>query len=90
MKTERIEFVAPPGLKDRLQKEAAQANISVAELIRQRFEPSNEEIELKKLTSELQQATTEARRELKQAVEKVDTLISDLQSRRKKAELEAA
>ena len=90
MKTERIEFVAPSGLKTKLQNEAAEAKISVGELIRQRFESSEEELELKKLTAELKQATSEASRELKQAVENVDTLIKAMRSRRKKAELEAA
>ncbi len=90
MKTERIEFVAPTGLKVKLQKEAAHANISVGELIRQRFEPSDEERELKKLTAELKKATAEASSELKKAAKNVDALINDLQSRRKKSEREAA
>ena len=90
MKTERIEFMVPAGLKTKLQSEAAKANVSVGELIRQRFESSEEERELRKLTAQLNKATAEASRELKQAVANVDALINDLQSRRKKAELEAA
>ena len=90
MKTERIEFVAPSGLKTKLQKEAAKAKISVGELIRQRFEPSEEERELVKLTMELKKATVEASSELAQAVGTVDALVSELRSRRKKAELQAA
>ena len=90
MKTERIEFVAPSGLKTKLQKEAAKAKISVGELIRQRFEPSEEERELVKLTMELKKATAEASSELAQAVATVDALVGELQSRRKKAELQAA
>lgn len=90
MKTERIEFVAPTSFKVKLQKEAASAKLSMGELIRQRFEPSEEERELKKLTAELKQATADASRDLKQAVETVDVLINDLRSRRKKAERKAA
>lgn len=90
MKTERIEFVAPTGFKVKLQKEAEIAKISMGELIRQRFESNEEERELKKLTAELKKATAAASRELKQATQGIDALISDLQSRRKKAQLEAA
>lgn len=90
MKTERIEFVAPTGLKTRLQKEAAKANISLGELIRQRFEPSEEELELVRLTAELKKATAEASCELTQAVATVDALIGELRSRRKKSEAHAA
>lgn len=90
MKTERIEFVAPTSFKVMLQKEATRTKLSMGELIRQRFEPSEEEQVLKNLTLELKQATAEARQELKQAVETVDALITDLQSRRKKAERAAA
>lgn len=90
MKTERIEFVAPTSFKVKLQKEAASANLSMGELIRQRFEPSAEERELEKLTAELKQATADASRDLKQVAETVDALINDLQSRRKKTERTAA
>lgn len=90
MKTERIEFVAPSGLKMKLQREAAKESISVGELIRQRFESSEEEKELKKLTADLKKATAEAGRDLKQAVDDLGALIGDLQARRKNAGLEAA
>lgn len=90
MKTERIEFVAPTGLKTRLQKEAAKANISLGELIRQRFEPSAEELELVKLTAELKKATAEASGELTEAIATVDALVGELRSRRKKSEAQAA
>ena len=90
MKTERIEFVAPPGLKANLQKEAAKEGISVGELIRQRFEPSDDEKELKKLTAVLREATAEASNELSHALNAVDSLVSELKSRREKAEKKAA
>lgn len=85
MKTERIEFVAPTSFKMKLQKEAARSNLSMGELIRQRFEPTEEEQELTKLTAELKQATADAGRDLKQAAEAVDALINELRSRRNKA-----
>jgi hypothetical protein len=82
MKTERIEFVAPPGLKAQLQKEASRDNISVGELIRQRFEPTGDEKELAKLTAELKEATTAARLDLARAIEEVSGLANELRSRR--------
>jgi hypothetical protein len=82
MKTERIEFVAPPGLKAQLQKEASRDNISVGELIRQRFEPTGDEKELAKLTAELKEATTAARLDLARAIEEVSGLVNELRSRR--------
>jgi len=90
MKTERIEFVAPPGLKAKLQEEAAVVGISVGELIRQRFEPSDDEQELRRLTTELREATRAASVGLAAAVAEVDSLIAGLRSRRKNAEREAA
>lgn len=90
MKTERIEFVAPSGLKAKLQKEATKSKISVGELIRQRFEPSEEERELSQLTAQMKKATAEATEELAQAVVAVDSLVSDLQAKRKKVERKAA
>jgi hypothetical protein len=90
MKTERIEFVAPPGLKAKLHQEAAMASISVGELIRQKFEPSDDEKELKKLTAALKKATADAGHELTQAFNEVNSLVLELQNRRVKAEKKAA
>lgn len=90
MKTERIEFVAPPGLKAKLHQEAAMARISVGELIRQKFEPSDDEKELKKLTAALKKATAEAGQELSQAFNEINSLVLELQSRRAKTEKKAA
>ena len=90
MKTERIEFVAPPGLKMMLQQEAAKANVSVGELIRRQFERDEDEVELEKLTAELKKQTAEAREALSRAVEGVDELVAELKSRRVKAEREVA
>ena len=90
MKTERIEFVAPPGFKTKLQKEAAKGKISVGELIRQRFEPGEDEMELAKLTSKLKKATAEASGALTKAVTEVDSLLAEFRLRRKGAERKAA
>ena len=85
MKKERIEFVAPPGLKAQLQEEASRNNISVGELIRQRFEPTGDEMELAKLIEELKKATTEARSDLARAIGEVSGLVEELRSRRAEA-----
>lgn len=90
MKTERIEFVAPSGLKARLHQEAALAKISVGELIRQKFEVSEEEEELQKLTATLRKETADVRHQLTEALSKVDALVSELKSRREVAEKKAA
>lgn len=90
MKTERIEFMAPPGLKVKLQKEATLAKISVGELIRQRFEPSDEEMELARLTIALKEATGEASRDLTRAIGEVAGLVAELRSRRDVAGRKAA
>lgn len=90
MKTERIEFVAPPGLKAKLQQEAANEKISVGELIRQRFERSDEEKELAQLTRALKNNTREAEISLVQAMEEIASLVTDLRSRRSLAEQKAA
>lgn len=90
MKTERIEFVAPPGLKAQLQKEATRAKISMGELIRQRFEPTSDEVELAKLTKELRTATAEAQSGLARAIDGVTELVEELRSRRNEAERKAA
>lgn len=86
MKKERIEFVAPPGLKVQLQEEASRNNISVGELIRQRFEPTGDEMELAKLIEELKKATMEARSGLARAIGEVSGLVNELRSRRAEAE----
>ncbi|MDZ7594566.1 MAG: hypothetical protein U0932_07940 [Thiobacillus sp.] len=89
MKTERIEFVAPPGLKARLQEEASRNNISVGELIRQRFEPTGDEMELAKLTEELKKATTVACSDFARAIGEVSALVDELRSRRSEVERQA-
>jgi hypothetical protein len=82
MKVERIEFVASPRFKAKLQKEAAIAGISVGKLIRQRFDTSDEQQELAKSTATLKKATYEAQQEWSQAFKDMDTLLAELQSRR--------
>ncbi len=82
MKTERIEFVAPPGLKARLHQEAAAEKVSVGELIRQRFEPSADEQELARLTEALKSSTAEASHALANAINEVSGLIAELRERR--------
>lgn len=90
MKTERIEFVAPPGLKARLHQEASAAKVSVGELIRQRFEPSPDEQELARLTEVLKAATAEASHALTNATNEVSGIIAELRERRENKERKAA
>lgn len=90
MKTERIEFVAPAGLKAIIQGEAAKENVSVAEVIRRRFEQSEGEKELMALTKDLLKSITEARKGLKDASAEVADLVAELQERRSRLESKAA
>lgn len=83
MKKERIEFVLPTGLKAKLQKEASQLDISVGELIRQRFEPSNEERELKQAVSELRALTKQATGALAKSLAEADRVIAYLHRNKK-------
>lgn len=90
MKKERIEFVAPHGFKARLQQEAANEKISVGELIRQRFERTEEEKELALLTRTLKKDTREAGASLAQAIAEITGLVAELKSRRGRGEQKAA
>lgn len=82
MKTERIEFVATPGLKAKMQEEACNLNISLDELIMRRLESSDEEKELEIATAYLMQSTAEAQRDWSYAVEEVTKLLEDLRLRK--------
>ncbi len=70
MKTERIEIVAEPVLKTKLEMEANNLDIAGA------F--SDEEMELAKLTAVLKAATREAHRDLSHAVDEVTKIVADL------------
>ncbi len=82
MKTERIEFVAPRGLKAKLQEEAKDLHISLDELIRGRLQFDDEERELALLTASLKEATTEAQRDWTFAVEEVNKLVAALRDQK--------
>ena len=82
MKTERIEFLAPRGLKARLQEEAKYLHMSLGALIRGRLQFDDEERELSLLTASLKEATTEAQRDWTFAVEEVNKLVAALRDQK--------
>lgn len=90
MKTKRIEFVASPEFKARLQEVAAIEGVSVGELTRLQFETSDEEKELARLITTLKKATAEGADKLSNVNQEVDAIVLDLQSRRNSPEREVA
>lgn len=70
MKSERLTFLVTGDFKARLERDAKRQRISVAQLIRQQFDPaapSADEQELVALTQELRRMTQEARQALAEA-----------------------
>ncbi|MCE2971481.1 MAG: hypothetical protein LW847_14930 [Burkholderiales bacterium] len=73
MKTARLTLLVTPEFKSRLERDAERAGISVAQLVRERFEttPSPEEAELRALTAELRRSTATTRAALRAALQAV-------------------
>ena len=83
MKTERITMLATPAFKNFLSLEAERENVSVAELIRARFEPrpSEDEAMLIALTAELRTVVGQAKKTLREGLAEVDATLATLSSR---------
>lgn len=80
MKTERVTLLTTPDFKTFLTKRAAHEGISVAELIRRRFEaePTGEDVALVELTGELRGAVVQAKRSLADGLAQVQAVLSGL------------
>ena len=84
MKTERVTLLTSPEFKEFLGAEALREGVSVAELVRSRCErkPSEEEVVLASLTSELNKAFREARKALKGGLHEAQAVLAELRAKR--------
>lgn len=84
MKTERVTLLTSPDFKAFLGAEALREGVSVAELVRSRCErrPSEEEVVLAALTSELNKAVREAKSALKGGLDEAQAVLAELRARR--------
>ena len=87
-KTERIVLLTSPKLKRLLQDQARRAELSVAEIVRQRFEqqPSQEEAMLAALTVELNRQVQSFSRSVDETMALADEVLAELRSSRAKRE----
>ncbi len=84
MKTERVTLLTSPDFKAFLGAEALREGVSVAELVRSRCErrPSEEEVVLAALTSELNRAVREAKAALKVGLDEAQAVLAELRAKR--------
>jgi hypothetical protein len=73
MKSARLTLLVSPDFKARLQRDAKRAEISVARLVRDKFDPgpSAEEHELRALAAELRRSTAETRAAVAAALKEI-------------------
>ncbi|MBA2721866.1 MAG: hypothetical protein H0U56_02995 [Methylibium sp.] len=91
MRTERITFLSTPQFKALLVEQAKREEVSVAELVRRRFEqhPTDEEAALLSLASEVRKAVTEAKVSLQGGLVEAREVLKELQARREAREKRA-
>ena len=87
-KTERIVLLTDPKFKRLLQDQARRAGLSVAELVRQRFErqPSQEEALLAALTAELNRRVELVSRSADRTMALADEVLAELRAGRARRE----
>ena len=87
MKTARVQVLTTPAFRDWLRKEAKNAGVSVAELVRRRCEQrvGNEESALVELTTLLRKEVVAARASVRRNLDETQTILSELRAGRKKA-----
>lgn len=85
MKSARLQVLTTPAFRDWLRKEARDAGVSVAELVRTRCQRpvSDEEKVLADLTSRLRKEVVAARAIVRRNLEETRTILSELRERRK-------
>ena len=86
MKTARVQVLTTPAFRDWLRKEAKNAGVSVAELVRRRCEQrvGNEESALAELTALLRKEVVAARASVRRNLDETQTILSELRAGRKK------
>ena len=91
-KTQRLHILVEPKFKRFLHAEAQRANLSVAELVRQRFEhqPSQEEALLAALTAELNRRVAEVSAAADRTIALADQVVAELRAGRANREKAAS
>lgn len=87
MKSERVTLLTTPEFKAFLTAEARRKQVSVAELVRSRFEQraSDEEALLVALTAELRAAVVQAKKSLRAGLAEADAVLAELRAKRPRA-----
>ncbi|MGC1372362.1 MAG: hypothetical protein WA824_09525 [Candidatus Sulfotelmatobacter sp.] len=90
MKTARVQVLTTPAFRDWLRKEARNAGVSVAELVRTRCEQrvGDEEKALAQLTTLLRKEVVATRTSVRRNLDETRTILSELRARRKPARAE--
>lgn len=87
MKSERVTLLTTPEFKAFLTAEARREQVSVAQLVRSRFEQrvSDEEALLVALTAELRAAVVQAKKSLRAGLAEADAVLAELRANRARA-----
>ncbi|HTU42845.1 MAG TPA: hypothetical protein VMF10_14140 [Candidatus Aquilonibacter sp.] len=86
MKTARVQVLTTPAFRDWLRKEARNAGVSVAELVRSRCEsrPSGEEEAVAKLAADLRKEVQKAQASLRSGLAEAESVLAELKMNRKR------
>jgi hypothetical protein len=86
MKTARLQVLTTPAFRDWLRKEARNAGVSVAELVRTRCEnkPTGEELAVAKLASHLHKEVRKAQASLRSGLAEATAMLEELKSERER------
>jgi hypothetical protein len=84
MKTARLQVLTTPAFRDWLRKEARNAGVSVAELVRTRCErkPTGEEQAVAKLAADLQKEVRRAQGALQSGLAEANSVLEELRAKR--------
>jgi hypothetical protein len=86
MKTARLQVLTTPAFRDWLRKEARNAGVSVAELVRTRCErkPTGEEQAVAKLAADLQKEVRRAQASLRSGLAEAASVLEELRANRER------
>jgi hypothetical protein len=86
MKTARVQVLTTPAFRDWLRKEAKNAGVSMAELVRTRCEsrPSGEEEAVARLAADLRKEVRKAQTSLRSGLAEVEAVLAELKNNRKR------
>jgi len=84
MKSAHLQVLTTPAFRDWLQKEAEQAGVSVAELVRSRCErrPTDEDRAIAEMAAQLRKEVRKAQTSLRSGLAKAESVLRELKSRR--------